>query len=71
MSGERDLAVLLSTMEPELQPGRYIFTTTRRIPETVGFLAVDGRASLSGEGSGYGTTKVAFTPLSGAPLNVR
>jgi hypothetical protein len=33
MSGERDLAVLLSTMEPELQPGRYIFTTTKRIPE--------------------------------------
>lgn len=32
MSGERDLAVLISTLEPELQPGRYVFTTTDRVP---------------------------------------
>lgn len=34
MSGERDLDVLLSGMEPELQPGRYVFTTTTHVPDT-------------------------------------
>ncbi|MFB7757397.1 ACT domain-containing protein, partial [Streptomyces sp. NPDC056121] len=27
MSGERDLRALLSGMRPELNPGRYVFTT--------------------------------------------
>ncbi|WP_267243470.1 ACT domain-containing protein [Streptomyces sp. PR69] len=27
MSGERDLSTLLATMRPELNPGRYVFTT--------------------------------------------
>lgn len=28
MHAERDLATLLATLSPELQPGRYVFTTT-------------------------------------------
>ena len=40
MSGERDLAALLATMEPELQPGRYVFTTTTRVPRTVNPVAL-------------------------------
>jgi uncharacterized protein len=40
MSGERDLAALLSTMEPELQHGRYVFTTTTRVPETANPVAL-------------------------------
>lgn len=32
MSGERDLTTLLSTMQPELKHGRYVFTTTTRVP---------------------------------------
>jgi uncharacterized protein len=34
MSGLEDLAQLLEAMEPELQPGRYVFTTTTRVPDT-------------------------------------
>ncbi len=34
MSGESDLAALLRTMEPELRPGRFVFTTTRQVPAT-------------------------------------
>jgi hypothetical protein len=34
MSGLEDLAQLLGAMEPELQPGRYVFTTTTRVPDT-------------------------------------
>ncbi|MFF2959940.1 ACT domain-containing protein [Streptomyces sp. NPDC057963] len=30
MTGERDLRTLLSGMRPELNPGRYVFTTTPR-----------------------------------------
>ncbi|WP_328723406.1 ACT domain-containing protein [Streptomyces sp. NBC_00247] len=30
MSGERDLRTLLSTMRPELNDGRYVFTSVRR-----------------------------------------
>ena len=33
MSGERNLDTLLSAMEPDLQPGNYVFTTTTRVPE--------------------------------------
>jgi uncharacterized protein len=40
MSGERDLAALLATMEPELQPGRYVFTTTTRVPKTANPVAL-------------------------------
>ena len=32
MAGERDLDRLLATMEPELQPGRYVFTTVGEVP---------------------------------------
>jgi hypothetical protein len=32
MAGERDLDRLLATMEPELQPGRYVFTTVTEVP---------------------------------------
>jgi uncharacterized protein len=32
MDGERDLDRLLATMEPELQPGRYVFTTVGEVP---------------------------------------
>jgi uncharacterized protein len=32
MAGERDLERLLATMEPELQPGRYVFTTVAEVP---------------------------------------
>jgi hypothetical protein len=35
MTGERDLAVLLRTMEPELRPGRYVFTTVQTVPRGV------------------------------------
>ncbi|MGW1101829.1 ACT domain-containing protein [Streptomyces sp. NPDC002540] len=37
MTGERDLRTLLSGMRPELNPGRYVFTTTPRetVPEGV------------------------------------
>ena len=40
MSGERDLAALLATMEPELQPGRYVFTTTTRVPKAANPVAL-------------------------------
>ena len=40
MSGESDLAALLSTMEPEPQHGRYVFTTTTRVPETANPVAL-------------------------------
>ena len=40
MSGVRDLAALLRTMEPERQPGRYVFTTTSRVPETANPVAL-------------------------------
>jgi len=40
MSGERDLAALLATMEPDLQPGRYVFTTTTRVPRTANPVAL-------------------------------
>src|SRR4051794_8749035 len=33
MSGERDLTRLLETMQPELRPGRFVFTTVTRPPE--------------------------------------
>jgi len=46
MSGERDLAALLSTMEPELQPGRYVFTTTARVPETANPVALVREAEV-------------------------
>src|SRR5665647_3285286 len=49
MSGERDLAALLSTMEPELQPGRYVFTTTTRVPETANPVALVRAAPASPE----------------------
>jgi uncharacterized protein len=32
MAGERDLDRLLATMEPELQPGRFVFTTVAEVP---------------------------------------
>ncbi|HSK55954.1 MAG TPA: ACT domain-containing protein [Jiangellales bacterium] len=32
MAGERDLDRLLATMEPELQPGRFVFTTVGEVP---------------------------------------
>src|SRR5512134_3153060 len=32
MAGARDLDRLLATMEPELQPGRYVFTTVGEVP---------------------------------------
>ncbi|MFF9506626.1 ACT domain-containing protein [Streptomyces sp. NPDC014724] len=37
MTGERDLRTLLSSMRPELNPGRYVFTTAPRetVPEGV------------------------------------
>ncbi|MER6103291.1 ACT domain-containing protein [Streptomyces sp. NPDC001832] len=37
MTGERDLRTLLSGMRPELNPGRYVFTTTPHgtVPEGV------------------------------------
>ncbi|MER8090199.1 ACT domain-containing protein [Streptomyces sp. NPDC087532] len=37
MTGERDLRTLLSSMRPELNPGRYVFTATPRetVPEGV------------------------------------
>ncbi|MEU6016848.1 ACT domain-containing protein [Streptomyces sp. NPDC047515] len=37
MTGERDLRTLLSGMRPELNPGRYVFTTMPRdaVPESV------------------------------------
>lgn len=33
MTGTRDLDELLATMSPELQPGRYVFTTVRSVPD--------------------------------------
>lgn len=33
MSGETDLTRLLAALEPELRPGRFVFTTVRRPPE--------------------------------------
>ena len=33
MSGERDLTRLLEAMQPELRPGRFVFTTVTRPPE--------------------------------------
>jgi hypothetical protein len=33
MGGERDLTRLLAAMEPDLRPGRYVFTTVPRPPE--------------------------------------
>ncbi|MDX6300294.1 MAG: uncharacterized protein QOF53_1508 [Nocardioidaceae bacterium] len=35
MSGERDLTRLLETIQPELRPGRFVFTTVTRPPEGV------------------------------------
>jgi uncharacterized protein len=32
MAGERDLDRLLATMEPVLQPGRFVFTTVGEVP---------------------------------------
>lgn len=32
MTGELDLKVLLTSMEPELLPGRFVFTTTTDVP---------------------------------------
>jgi hypothetical protein len=40
MSGERNLDTLLSAMEPDLQPGNYVFTTTTRVPETANPVAL-------------------------------
>lgn len=34
-AGERDLGRLLRTMEPELQPGSYVFTTVPKVPPGV------------------------------------
>ncbi len=35
MSGERDLAALLAGMEPERQPGSFVFTTAPTLPADV------------------------------------
>jgi hypothetical protein len=35
VSGEKDLAVLLASMSPELRAGRYVFVTTDRVPDGV------------------------------------
>ena len=32
MSGERDLAVLLRTMRPQLVPGQYVFVSIQQVP---------------------------------------
>lgn len=32
MSGERDLAKLLASLEPRLRPGRYVFVSVDRVP---------------------------------------
>ena len=33
MTGEGDLRTLLADLEPELQTGRYVFTTTTQVPD--------------------------------------
>ena len=39
-------------------------------PKQVAALAIPKQIAMAAEGTGYGTTKVAFTPLSGSPLNL-
>jgi uncharacterized protein len=63
MAGERDLERLLATMEPELQPGRYVFTTVAEVPvdcdpvalvrEAEGTTLVVGQAEADGLGLPY------------------
>ena len=39
MSGQTDLGTLLGTLQPELRPGRYVFTTVPRVPDGLNIVA--------------------------------